>query len=78
MDEVDGLWKRYDEAAPWTLISEPKINRGIKWVMGSNGIQAVSNGNTVDVRFNPLQASLSQDGEEQAILNGGGLYIRNT
>ena len=73
MDEVDGLRKRYDEAASWALISEPKINKGVKWVKGSNSIQAVYDGNTVDVRFNPLRVSLSRDGKEQVVLNGGGL-----
>lgn len=40
MDEINGLRKRYDEAASWALVSDPKISHDIKWVVGKKEIRA--------------------------------------
>ena len=41
MDEVDGLGKRYDEAASWALIAEPQISRDIRWTVSKGDVRAV-------------------------------------
>jgi alpha 1,3-glucosidase len=39
LDEVNGLRKRYDEAASWALIAEPKISQDITWTAGKKDIR---------------------------------------
>ncbi|KAF7290112.1 Glycoside hydrolase family 31 protein [Mycena chlorophos] len=74
MDEVNGLRKRYDEAASWALISEPVVSEEIQWVAGKKDIRAkYGNGNEVVVAFEPLKVSLLRGGKEQVVLNGNGL-----
>jgi mannosyl-oligosaccharide alpha-1,3-glucosidase len=76
MDEVDGLRKRYDEAASWALIDEPKINRNIRWTVGKSDVKATLplKGNVeVVVSFEPLKVTLYREGQEQVVLNGLGL-----
>ncbi|KAH7906684.1 glycoside hydrolase family 31 protein [Hygrophoropsis aurantiaca] len=76
MDEVDGLRKRYDEAASWSLIQEPRISQNIQWTVGKKGIKAVygtKNDIEVEVEFSPLKVSLFRGGKEQVVLNGRGL-----
>ena len=76
MDEVDGLRKRYDEAASWALVKEPKINRNIKWTVGKEDIKAAVNAKDkveVVVSFEPLKVTLLRGGKEQVVLNGLGL-----
>ncbi|KAJ6590144.1 glycoside hydrolase family 31 protein [Mycena vulgaris] len=59
MDELGGLRKRYDEAASWALISEPRISQDIAWTSGEKGYQG--------------KISLLRGGKEQVVLNGQGL-----
>ncbi|TFK89283.1 glycoside hydrolase family 31 protein [Polyporus arcularius HHB13444] len=76
MDEVDGLRQRYNEAASWALLEEPKVSQKIQWSVGKNGVRAAygpKNGVEVDVTFEPLQVTLRRDGKEQVVLNGRGL-----
>ncbi|KAI0087105.1 alpha-glucosidase [Irpex rosettiformis] len=76
MDEVDGLRKRYDEAASWALVKEPKINPNIKWTVGKQDIRAsVGGADDVEivVAFEPLKVTLFRNGKEQVVLNGLGL-----
>ncbi|KAJ7736818.1 glycoside hydrolase family 31 protein [Mycena metata] len=73
MDEVDGLRKRYDEAASWALISEPQISQEITWTAGKKDIRAKYGNNEVVVAFQPLKISLLRGGKEQVVLNGRGL-----
>nr|BAV90144.1 alpha-glucosidase [Pholiota microspora] len=76
MDEVGGLRKRYDEAASWALIEEPKISNSIKWTTGKKDIRAVygeKKDTEVVVAFEPLRISLLRNGKEQIVLNGQGL-----
>ncbi|KAJ7647840.1 glycoside hydrolase family 31 protein [Roridomyces roridus] len=73
MDEVDGLRKRYDEAASWALISEPQISQDISWTVGKKDIRAKYGNNEVVVVFQPLKISLLRGGKEQVVLNGQGL-----
>ncbi len=76
MDEVDGLRQRYNEAASWALLEEPKVSQKIQWSVGKNGVRAAygpKNGIEVDVTFEPLQVTLRRDGKEQVVLNGRGL-----
>lgn len=76
MDEVDGLGKRYDEAASWALIAEPQISRDIQWKVGKKDVRAVY-GPKKDVEivvvFDPLKVVLYRNGKEQVVLNGLGL-----
>ncbi|KAH8103606.1 alpha-glucosidase [Cristinia sonorae] len=76
MDEVGGLRKRYDEAASWALIAEPKISKDIQWTVGTKDIRAVY-GDKKDVEvvvsFEPLTVTLYRNGKEQVVLNGRGL-----
>ncbi|KAH9944606.1 alpha-glucosidase [Amylocystis lapponica] len=76
MDEVDGLRKRYDEAASWALIAEPGISRDIKWKIGEHDVRAVYGPKQdfeVVVTFEPLKVVLLRNGKEQVALNGEGL-----
>ncbi|KAJ6491629.1 glycoside hydrolase family 31 protein [Mycena vitilis] len=73
MDEVNGLRKRYDEAASWALISEPTISQEITWTAGKKDIRAKYGNNEVVVAFQPLKISLLRGGKEQIVLNGQGL-----
>lgn len=76
MDEIDGLRKRYDEAASWALIAEPKISDTIRWTAGKRDIRATY-GPKKDfelvVSYEPLRVTLSKNGKEQVVLNGRGL-----
>ena len=76
MDELNGLRKRYDEAASWALISEPEISDDVKWIAGQKDIRVVYGTKQdieVTVTFNPLRVSLLRNGKEQVVLNGQGL-----
>ncbi|KAJ3857710.1 glycoside hydrolase family 31 protein [Lentinula lateritia] len=76
LDEVDGLKKRYDEAASWALVSEPKLSKGIRWAAGKKELRAVfgeKNDIEVAVNYDPLRVRLRRGGEDQIVLNGRGL-----
>jgi alpha 1,3-glucosidase len=76
MDEVDGLRKRYDQAAQWALVHEPSIHHDIRWTVGKTNAKAVY-GPKKDVEivvdFHPLKITLFKGGKEQIVLNGRGL-----
>jgi len=77
MDEVDGLRKRYDEAASWALISEPVISQNVKWVKGKKDLRAAYGEKKekieLVVQYEPLRVTLLRGGKEQVVLNGQGL-----
>lgn len=76
MDEIDGIRKRYDEAASWALITEPKISDTIHWTAGKKDVRAVYGEKKdfeVVVSYEPLRVALLKNGKEQIILNGQGL-----
>jgi len=76
MDEVGGLRKRYDEAASWALVQEPRVNRQIAWTVGKSAVRAVygeKKNIEVIIEFEPLKVTLFQDGVEQVVLNSRGL-----
>lgn len=76
MDEVDGLRKRYDEAASWALISEPTTSRSVEWQVGTKDVRAVYGPKkdiSVVVTFEPLKISLLRGGKEEVVMNGRGL-----
>jgi len=73
MDEVGGLLKRYDEAASWALISEPKISQSVKWTKGTKDLRATYGDNEVVVQYEPLQITLNRNGKQQVVVNGKGL-----
>jgi alpha 1,3-glucosidase len=76
MDEVDGLKKRYDEAASWSLIAEPSVSQNIEWRQGKKDIRAVYGEKKdieVVVAYAPLRVSLLRNSKEQVVLNGQGL-----
>jgi alpha 1,3-glucosidase len=76
MDEIDGLRKRYDQAASWALISEPKICNSVRWTAGKKAVRAVYGAKKeieVVVSYEPLRVALSRNGKEQVVLNGQGL-----
>ncbi|KAK7472303.1 glucosidase II [Stygiomarasmius scandens] len=73
MDEVDGLRKRYDEAASWALIREPEVSKDIKWSAGKKDVKAKYGENEVVVSYAPLKVTLLRNGKEQIVLNGEGL-----
>jgi mannosyl-oligosaccharide alpha-1,3-glucosidase len=76
MDEVGGLKKRYDEAASWALISEPEIDRKLRWRVGKENARVtygVGQDTEVVVSFDPLVVSLYRNGKVQVVLNGQGL-----
>jgi alpha 1,3-glucosidase len=76
MDEVEGLRKRYDEAASWALIAEPEISQEIKWTVGKHDVRALYGTKKdieVVVSFQPLKVVLLRKGKEQVVLNGKGL-----
>lgn len=75
MDEVDGLRKRYDEAASWALIKEPSLSQSISWKQTKKDMKALNDklGVELKVQFEPLRISLSRNGKEEIVLNGRGL-----
>ncbi|KAL5483105.1 ROT2 [Sanghuangporus weigelae] len=73
MDEIDGLRKRYDEAASWALISQPKVSNEVKWTLGKKDVRAAYGVNEVVVQLSPLKISLLRGGKEEIVLNGDGL-----
>ena len=76
MDEVDGLGKRYDEAASWALIAEPQLSRDIRWTVGKGDVRAVYGAKKdieVVISFDPFKFVLYRGGKEQVVLNGLGL-----
>lgn len=75
MDEVDGLRKRYDEAASYALISEPKFG-DVEWVQSKKDIRAQFGDKKqleLRVAYEPLKIALLRNGREEIVLNGGGL-----
>jgi mannosyl-oligosaccharide alpha-1,3-glucosidase len=77
VDEVDGLRKRYDEAASWALVKEPEISKEIQWKLAEKDARAVYGpGKDIElvVAFEPLKVILFRRGEEQIVLNGRGLF----
>ncbi|KAI8978216.1 alpha-glucosidase [Trametes punicea] len=76
MDEVGGLHKRYNEAASWALLEEPKISDTIQWTVAKDSVRAKYGPKhevEVVVAFEPLKVSLLRNGKEQVLLNGRGL-----
>lgn len=73
MDEVDGLRKRYNEAANWTLVADPKVSSEVKWTAGKKETRATYGDLSVVVQHEPLKVSLLRNGKEEIVLNGGGL-----
>ncbi|TFK26343.1 alpha glucosidase [Coprinopsis marcescibilis] len=76
IDEVGGLRKRYDEAASWALISEPRISQDIKWSAGRDAIRATYGPKKeieVVISYQPLKITLYRGGVEQVVVNGQGL-----
>ncbi len=57
MDEVDGIRKRYVEAASWALIREPKLSKNITWKQTRKDIKALDErlGVELKVQFQPLR-----------------------
>ncbi|KIJ51385.1 glycoside hydrolase family 31 protein [Sphaerobolus stellatus SS14] len=75
MDEVGGLRKRYDEAASWALIAEPRLGH-VEWTKSKKDIRAQFGAKKdleLRVIFEPLKISLLRNGKEEIVLNGGGL-----
>ena len=79
MDEVGGLWRRYDEAAKWALAVEPSISAHTQWKVGASSARAIIEpktkpGHEVVVEFKPLRVVLNKNGREQVVVNGRGLF----
>ncbi|KZT41930.1 alpha-glucosidase [Sistotremastrum suecicum HHB10207 ss-3] len=76
MDEVNGLRKRYDEAASWSLVGEPKLSKTVQWVHEKGQIRGLI-GEIKDlealISFSPLRVALIRNGREEVVLNGQGL-----
>ncbi|KAI0657708.1 alpha-glucosidase [Cubamyces menziesii] len=76
MDEVGGLRKRYDEAASWALLEEPKVSNSVQWSVAKDSARAKYGAKKeveVVVNFKPLKITLLRNGKEQVVLNGRGL-----
>lgn len=76
MDEVGGLRQRYNEAASWALLEEPKVSNAVQWTVAKDSVRAKygpKNDVEVIVAFEPLKVTLLQGGKEQVVLNGRGL-----
>ncbi|KAF5365000.1 hypothetical protein D9757_011430 [Collybiopsis confluens] len=76
MDEIDGLKQRYNEAADWALVSDPRLSKTINWTTGKKDLRAVY-GDKKDielvVQYDPLRVTLLRNKKEQIVLNGRGL-----
>ena len=73
MNEVDGLRKRYDEAAKWALVEEPKLSKTIAWTQTKKEMKAIHGKVELKVTYNPLRITMLRDGKEEVVLNGRGL-----
>lgn len=75
MDEVGGIKKRYDEAAAWALVGEPRLGQ-VEWVRGKKDIRTVFGEKKqleLRVSYEPLKIVLLRNGREEIVLNGEGL-----
>ncbi len=77
MDEINGLRKRYDEAASWALISEPILRKSrLEWVefrKKISGIKAIYDDVELQISYNPFKVTLLRKGRQEVVLNGRGL-----
>ncbi|KIY65272.1 glycoside hydrolase family 31 protein, partial [Cylindrobasidium torrendii FP15055 ss-10] len=73
MDEKDGLKKRYNEAAAWALVEEPKVSQDITWTTGKNDLKATYGDLSIVVTYQPLTVTMLRNGKEEIVLNGRGL-----
>ncbi|KAG9008461.1 hypothetical protein FRB90_008878 [Tulasnella sp. 427] len=75
-DEVKGLKKRYDEAASWALIAEPKLapQYEVTWAVGAWDTTGYYKGREIRVYYKPFRIVLFQDGREDIVLNQEGLF----
>jgi len=73
LNEVDGLRKRYDEAATWALVEEPKLSKKIAWTQTKKEMKAVDGKVELKVTYSPLRITMLRDGKEEVVLNGRGL-----
>ena len=76
MDEIDGVRQRYNGAAAWTLVADPKVSKTIRWNKGVKDIRAIyGDKNEVEARvsYSPLRISLLRNGKEEVVINGDGL-----
>lgn len=76
MDEVNGMGRRYDEAASWALTAEPQISRDVQWKVGKTDARAVygpKKDTEVVIFFDPFKVVMYRQGKEQVVLNGLGL-----
>lgn len=73
MNEVDGLRKRYDEAAKWALVEEPRLSKKVVWTQTKKEMKATHGKVELKVTYNPLRITMLRDGKEEVVLNGRGL-----
>lgn len=76
MDEVGGLKKRYNEAAAWALIEEPRLLGTANWVLGKKDARVQYGWKKemeLRVSYEPLRVAYLKDGKEEIVLNDAGL-----
>ncbi|KAF9237885.1 glycoside hydrolase family 31 protein [Melanogaster broomeanus] len=71
MDEVDSLRKRYDEAASWALVREPRLSKSEATACAQRTVTKTIW--KLVVQYEPLKVTMFRDGVEQVVLNGRGL-----
>lgn len=76
VDEKDGLKQRYNEAASWALIREPVGARPgfVDWKTHKSSIAGIFGTKEIVIDFNPFRIALKNDGHEDVVLNGEGLF----
>lgn len=75
LDEVGGLRQRYNEAASWALVSEPRPKDvgQVEWADTGSEFRAAFDDVELIVAYSPLEVVLLRDGREEIVLNGRGL-----
>ncbi|KAF8341539.1 alpha-glucosidase [Cantharellus anzutake] len=74
LDEVNGMRRRYHQAASWALVAEPTLMApGVVWRFEESGIRALYDDVELEISYAPLTVKLIRAGREELVLNGRGL-----
>ena len=79
VDEVNGLQQRYNEAASWTLLKEPRVevnDQAFKTDINarSSSITYGNGSNRVSIQHSPILITFYRDDQPHVVLNERGLF----
>lgn len=78
VDEVDGLRQRYNEAASWTLLKEPRVEANDQAFKTDINARSTSisygTSNRVQIQHSPILITFYRDDQPHIVLNERGLF----